>query len=141
MTARGAAREWRYLRVAMVALAVVVLVDVGAWKVRDLGTDAPTRLELSLNCLHGEKGARTVVPAGDPLADSAGDGSLKTTIEGNGVTVALASSEEQAIKIERYYHALADGLEGRLERRGRTVYLWRFRSSPTQRQAMYDCQY
>ena len=73
------------------------------------------------------------------LADSAGDGSLKTTIEGNDVTVALASSEEQAADIERYYHAVADDLEGRLERRGKTLYLWRFKSSPTQRQVMYDC--
>jgi hypothetical protein len=82
-----------------------------------------------------------VVPAGDPLADSAGKGSLKTTIEGNEVTVALASSQKQAVTIERYYHQVGGALRGRLERRDRTVYLWRFRSSPTQRQAMYDCQY
>jgi hypothetical protein len=81
------------------------------------------------------------VPSGNPLADSAGEGSLNTTIEGNDVTVALAATEEQAIKIERYYRALAGDLEGRLERRNKTVFLWRFRSSPTQRQAMYDCAY
>ena len=66
---------------------------------------------------------------------------LKTTIEGNDVTVSLASSEKQAAEIERFYRAVGGDLEGRLELRQRTVYLWRFRSSPTQRQAMYDCQY
>ena len=45
----------------------------------------------------------TIVPAGDPLADSAGDGSFRTTIEGNEVTVALGTTEEQAVKIERAY--------------------------------------
>lgn len=141
MTAGVVTHEWRYLRLAMVALAVVLLLDVAAWGVRELTIDRPTRLELSLRCLKIEKGVATVVPAGDPLADSAGDGSLKTTIEGNDVTVALASTDEQAIKIERDYRAVASGLQGRLERRGRTVYLWRNVSSPTQRQAMYDCQY
>ena len=82
-----------------------------------------------------------VAPAGDPLADSAGDGSLRTTVEGNDITVALASSVEQAAKIERYYRAVAADLEGRLERRDKAVYLWKFKASPTQRQTIYDCEY
>ena len=102
---------------------------------------APTRLELTLRCLNDEKGVATIVPAGDPLADSAGDGSFRTTIEGNEVTVALGATEEQAAKIERAYRAVGGDLTGRLERRSDTVYLWKFESSPTQRQAMYDCQY
>jgi hypothetical protein len=134
--------EWPFLRIALGLVVLIAVADVAGWKVHDLRQPpAPTRLELVVRCLNGEKGLRTAVPAGDPLADSAGDGSLKTTVEGNDVTVALASSEELAAKIERYYRAVADDLTGRLERRGRTVYLWRFKSSPTQRQAMYDCQY
>jgi hypothetical protein len=133
--------EWLYLRIALGVVALIVVADVVGWKVHDIVHPPPTRLERTVVCLKDKRGVVAVVPAGDPLADSAGKGSLKTTIEGNDVTVALASSEEQAAKIERYYRAVADGLEGRLERRDRTVYLWRFRSSPTQRQAMYDCQH
>ncbi len=81
------------------------------------------------------------VPAGDPIADSAGAGSLRATIETNGVTLALAKTEAEAEKIERYYQAVGTNLEGRLERRGRSVFLWDRVSSPTQRQGMYDCQY
>ena len=136
-----AAREWRML---LGGFAVVALVGIGGvitWGVHDLVTDEPTRLELAVRCLTGELGLPVVVPAGDPLADSAGDGSLKTTIEGNEVTVALASSDEQAIKIAGYYRSLGNPAAGRLERRGRTVFLWKFESSPTQRQHAYDCQY
>ena len=134
-------REWLYLRIALGVVALIVVADVAGWKVHDLKNPRPTRLELSLRCLNGEKGVATVVPTGDLLADSAGEGALKSTIEGNDVTVSLASSEKQAAEIERFYRAVGGDLEGRLELRDRTVYLWRFRSSPTQRQAMYDCQY
>lgn len=134
--------EWLYLRIALGAVALIAVAVVAGWKAHELRQPpALTRLEKTVGCLSGEKGLTAVAPAGDPLADSAGDGSLKTTVEGNDVTVALASSEEQAARIERYYRAVAGDLGGRLERRGTAVYLWRFRSSPTQRQAMYDCEY
>ena len=134
-------REWLYLRIALGVVALIVVADVAGWKVHDLKNPRPTRLELSLRCLRDEKGAVAVTPAGDPVSSLAGGGSLRTTIEGNGVIVALASSQEQAIKIERYYHLVGGALRGRLERRDRAVYLWEGVASPTQRQAMYDCQY
>ena len=83
----------------------------------------------------------TTQPKDDPLAASAGDGFFATTIEGNTVTVSLAASDEQAVSIEGTYRAVGGDLTGRLERRGNTVYLWRYTASPTQRQAMYDCEY
>lgn len=132
-------------RLVQAGLAVVALVMVAVgvgWKVHDVRKGpAPTRLELTLRCLNGEKGLATIVPAGDPLADSAGDGSLRTTVEGNEVAVVLGASEEQAARIERSYRAVGGDLSGRLERRSDTVYLWKFESSPTQRQTMYDCRY
>lgn len=135
--------EWRFLRIALGAVALIMVSVLAGWKVHDLREPTPlTRLQLSVRCLHEEKGiASVVVPAGDPLADSAGDGSFKTKVEGNPVTVALASSEAEAVKLERYYRNLSGGLARRLERRYKTVYLWMFTSSPSQRQTMYDCQY
>lgn len=141
MTGDPANIEWRMLRIALGVVAVILVADVVGWKIHDLLYPEPTRLEQTIRCLNNEKGVATVVPAGDPLADSAGSGSLSTTIEGNGVTVALAESTEEAGRIESGYRAVADNLVGRLERRDRSVYLWRSTSSPTQRQSMYDCQY
>lgn len=134
--------EWLSVRAALCVTALILIADVVGWKVYEAAQSAPpTRLELSLRCLNDEKGVATVVPAGDPVSGTAGAGSLRTTIEGNGVVVALASTEEQAITIERYYHRVGGELRGRLERRDHTVYLWDGVASPTQRQAMYDCQY
>jgi len=116
----------------------VIAVLVG-WKVNDIVHPRQTRLELTVDCLT-RSGIVPIIPTGDPLAESAAGGSFKATIEGNDVTVALASSQKQAAKIEGYYHDVGGDLEGRLERRDRTVYLWALQSSPTQRQAMYDCQ-
>jgi hypothetical protein len=142
MSAEADPLEWLLVRAGLVVVAVIMVAVGAGWKVRDARKGpAPTRLELALRCLGSEKGVATTVPAGDPLADSAGDGSFKTTIEGNEVTVALGTTEEQAARIERSYRAVAGDLTGRLERRADTVYLWKFESSPTQRQTMYDCRY
>ena len=128
----------------MISGVVVTLLFLGVvvtWAVRDVTHDEPTRLELVVRCLTKEQGLAVTIATGDPLADSAGDGALRTTIEGNDVTIVLASTPEQAIELEREYRVLGTDLEGRLERRDRTVYLWKNVSSPTQRQHAYDCQY
>ena len=133
--------EWLYMRIALGVVALIVVADVVGWKVHDIVHPQPTRLERIVFCLKDNQGVVAVVPAGDPISNTTGAGSLRATIEGNGVIVALASSEEQAIGIERDYHSVGGELRGRLERRDRTVYLWEGVASPTQRQAMYDCQY
>ena len=142
MTAEPDRLEWVLVRIGL-GLAALIVVAVGAgWKVHDLRQPpAPTKLESSIRCLNVEKEVVTIVPTGDLLADSATEGSFKTTIEGNEVTVALAASEEEAARIERYYNDVAGDLEGRLERRQKTVYLWKYKSSSSQRQVMYDCGY
>jgi hypothetical protein len=137
----GDPREWRFLRLSLVVVALVVVADAAAWQLHDRShPSSPGRLESSVNCLR-QNGLPPVVPAADPLARSAGDGSFQTVAEGNGVSVALASSESEAKKIARYYRSLGGDVRGRLERRARTVYLWQFPSTPTQRQRLYDCQY
>lgn len=140
MTAGGDPREWRFLRLALVVVALVFAADAAAWGLHDRSHPPPTRLGSSVSCLV-QHGVTPVVPAGDPLADSTADGSFRAVIEGNGVTVALASSDEETARIARYYRDVGGDLAGRLDRRLRTVYLWQFKASPTQRQTMYDCEY
>ena len=94
-------REWPFLRVALLAVAVLAAADVVAWKVHDWRHPPPTRLASAVRCFEGEKGLLVTVPAGDPLSATAADGSLRTTVEGNGVIVALAGSDEQARKLEQ----------------------------------------
>ncbi len=123
-------------------MALIVVADVvGMEGARHRATLGRPGSSVTVLCLSDDKGVVATVPAGDPISDSAGAGSLRATIEGNGVTVALAKTEAEAEKIERYYQAVGTSLEGRLERRGRSVFVWDRVSSPTQRQAMYDCQY
>ena len=134
--------EWLALRIALGVVAVIVIAVVTGWKVNDIASPPrPSRLELTLRCLTTEKGVVAVSPAGDPLSATAGAGSLRATIEGNGVIAALASNQEQAIKIERQYHQVGGALLGRLERRDRVIYLFDRVASPTQQQTLYDCQY
>lgn len=135
------ARDWPYLRVALAVVAVLAVGEVVAWKVHDWRYPPPTRLESTLRCLESEKGLLVTAPAGDPISATATDGSVRTTVEGNGVIIALAGDEEQARKLERSYHAVGGALSGRLEQRGNNVFLWEGPSSPTQRQTTYDCQY
>jgi hypothetical protein len=91
--------------------------------------------------LKDNKGLVATVPAGDPISNAASAGSLRVTVEGSEVIVSLAKSEEEAVRIEGDYRAIGGNLGGRLERRGRSVFLWQGVASPAQRQAMYDCQY
>ena len=133
--------EWLYVRIALGVVALIVVAAVVAWKMHDIVHPRPTRLERTVGCLSGNKGLFAVVPAGDPISDTARAGSLRVTVEGSEVIVSLAKSQDEAARIERNYRAIGGNLVGRLERRGRSVFLWQGVASPAQRQTMYDCQY
>ena len=137
MTSAG---EWAYLRAALLAVGALLLVAIVGWRVHDAVHDEPTAYELLTTCLRKEKQV-AFAPTRDPVARSAELGSLRTTIETNGVTVAVASSPRAAERITADYRAVAGALGERLELRGRTVYLWDRPPSPTQRQTLYDCTY
>lgn len=134
-------REWLYLRIALGAVALIAVADVVAWKVHETIYPPPTRLEQTVRCLKDEMGVEAVVPAGDPLSATAGDGSFRATVQGNGLIVALASTVEEASAIESNYRRVGGELTGRLERRDRTVYLWESPSLESQRRAMSECRY
>jgi hypothetical protein len=129
-------------RAARLGLAVAVVIvgaqaAVGAaWS---LSHDDPTELELTRRCLEREKGLTIEDPTDDPVAQSARGGALRTVVEGNLVTLSVATSQAE---VERLRAAYAKGDPGvRLDVRGRYVALWLRDPSRSQRQGTYDCAY
>jgi hypothetical protein len=132
--------EWIFLRAGLLAVAALCVSAVAGWGVYSLMHEEPGAVAKITRCLVGEKGLTLETPR-DPIAQSAEFGALRTVVETNGVTIAVAGDDAGAERIVRAYRSVAGELEGRLERRARLVYLWDRRASPTQRQALYDCQY
>jgi hypothetical protein len=133
--------EWRYLRGALVGVAVFLCVEIVGWQVYEAVHEETAPFDETVRCLTREKLLVLDESAADPIAASAGGGWLATRVEGNGVHVAIARSGSEAERLVELYGTVAGDLEGRIERRGRVVYLWEGVSTPTQRQTMYDCHY
>ena len=131
--------DWSYLRAGFAGVAVLVAAALAGWGVETATYEDRGYSELR-RCLVDEKGA-AVDETTDPIAESAELGSLRTLIETNGVTVAVASSTARAQRIVANYRSVGGDLGERLELRGRTVFLWDRPPSPTQRQTLYDCTY
>ena len=131
--------EWALLRAGFAGVALLVVAALVGWAVQTARYEDTGFQELT-RCLTEEKGA-PVSETRDPIARSAELGALDTVIETNPVTVSVAGDAEAAERIAANYRAIADDLGARLEVRGRTVYLWERKPSPTQRQAMFNCTY
>ena len=132
--------EWRYLRWALVAVAAIVALQIGGSLVYGVVHEETPPLAETIRCLTREK-LLELTTATDPIAASAGRGWVATRVEGNGVHAAIARSTSEAERLVDLYRSVAGELVGRLERRGKVVYLWEGVSTPTQRQTMYDCHY
>ena len=133
MTERRAAQTG--LAVAMIVVAAQLVVG-GAWS---LTHDELTTLERTRRCFEREKGLVVEPTSGDPVAESARGGTLRTIVEGNLVTVSVATSLAEVERLRAAYAARALGL--RLDVFGRYVNVWLRDPSPTQRQGTYDCAY
>lgn len=132
--------EQRVLAVAALALAVLGVLWGGGWAVREATDEDPTRLALAIRCFEQEHGLEVVVPAGDPLADSAPGGALKTTIGGNVVVVSVWDSNDDAAEtIETYARLTPQNLEGRAVTRGRLANLWAEPATGKQSTVLYGC--
>ena len=139
-----ASDDWRYLRVAVVVVLAFVVAQLAGWLVYRSVHHGPTALALTDRCLRREKLLSVGPVLDDPVARSAHGGALATRVEGNGVPVAIATSDaEAAALVATYLEKTGRNVETRLERRGRVVYLWEqaLVPTPTQRQTMYDCWY
>ena len=134
------ASEQRVLAVSALALALLTILWGAGWAVREATDEDPTRLALMVNCLEREYGLEVVVPAGDPLADSAPGGALRTTIGGNVVVVSVWDSADDAAEtLETYARLTPESLEGRAVPRGRTANLWAEPATGEQSTVLYGC--
>lgn len=138
-----AASEWRYLRAACVVVVLLGLAQLGGWLVYRAVHHAPTPLELTEKCLRREK-LLTVEPTTAGIAATARGGALATRVDGNGVVILFAKSNEEAAELSADLRRTEGReIDLRLEPRGRVVYVWEEPKRPTvnQRQTMYDCWY
>ncbi len=102
--------------------------------------DEPSFLEKLQTCLT-ERATPFEEVSGDPVALSAKRGALRTTVDGNSVTVSLGDSEEDAARLYDAYVAVApaDVVATRLDRRRKVVFLWDSEPTTAQREFMYLC--
>jgi hypothetical protein len=129
----------RAARFGLVVATVVVGAQAVVGAAWSLTHDDPTELGLTRRCLEREKGLTIEDAADDPVAQSARGGTLRTVVEGNLVTLSVATSEAEAARLRAAYAVGDPG--ARLDVRGRYVALWLRNPSRSQRQATYDCAY
>ena len=127
------------MNVAVALVGAIVLAQVLGGVVREATTDEPSHLEKVETCLTERSTAFEPVVR-DPIALSAARGALRTSVEGNAVTVALGSSESDAERVYDDYMSVATAdVVSRLERRRKVVFLWDVPPSAAQRDFMTLC--
>jgi len=134
-----AAAEWPYVRGGLVVVTALFAAALVGWAIQSVTYEDSGFAQL-VKCLENEQGLLLQSPD-DPIAHSARLGAVRTVAETNGVTVSVAANRREAERIVAAYHSVAGPLVGRLEQRGRLVYLWDRPASPTQRQKMFNCTY
>jgi hypothetical protein len=132
--------ERRWVIIGVVLAASVLAAQVGAGIVREAASDEPSTLEKVRICLI-ERDTPFEEAAGDSIALSAARGALRTTVEGNSVTVALGSSEAEAERLYESYVSVTtdDVVRTRLDRRRKVVFLWEREPTTSQREFMFLC--
>ena len=137
----SSASERRVVTAAAALLAAIGVVWVGGWAVREALDEDPSQLARTMECLRREHGLEVVTPAGDPLADSAPGGALRTTIAGNDVVVSAWDNVEDAAETVATYDRLtSQDLEGRAGTRGQLVNLWASPADGEQTTILYGCE-
>ena len=127
----------------MVGVGLVVsllFAQVVAGFVRGVASDEPSFLEKVETCLT-ERATPFEQVADDPIAASAKRGALRTTVDGNAVTVVLGRSEDDAERVYDAYAgvATAEVAAALLDRRRKVVYLWDSAPTTEQRAFVYLC--
>jgi hypothetical protein len=132
---RRAERRWVTGGVAVIAIVVVAQLAGGV--IREAVENEPSYLEKVQTCLT-ERGMPYEPAISDPIAMSARRGALRTSVGGNGVTVSLGRSEDEAERL--YDDYVAVGSPGsRLEQQRKVVFLWDEAPTAEQHQFMVLC--
>ena len=100
--------ERRAARLGVIGALVVVVAQLGVGTAWSLGHDDLTELELTRRCLEREKGLTVEPTRGDPVAESARGGTLRTVVEGGLVTVSVATSQAEVERLRAGYVAAGD---------------------------------
>ena len=132
--------ERRYVLGALVVVGVLLLAEVAFGTVREAVSDEPSTLEKVQKCL--TERATPFEPVRDDLiASSAERGALRSEVEGNRVTVALGSSEDDADRVYGAYTAVApdEVVQTNLELNRKVVFFWEVPPTTSQRDFMHLC--
>lgn len=133
--------EQRVVGLVALALGVLLVLWTAGWAVRESTDEDPSRLAVAVECLQRQHGLEVVVPAGDPLADSAPGGAFRTTIAGNTVVVSIwDDADDAAATVATYEQLTPEDLEGRAVTRGRLANLWTAPATGEQSTILYDCE-
>ncbi|MBM3676616.1 MAG: hypothetical protein FJW96_01840 [Actinobacteria bacterium] len=139
--ARPAAVEWPFVRAGLAVVAALAVAQLVGWGIWSLVHEEPTRYQRTVRCLTREKGLPVETDLREALLWATSGGAFHTVIEGNGVTVWLHRDEAEGRTTVERYQRIAGPLTGRLLQRWRAVYLFDGPYSPTQLQALIDCEY
>ncbi len=112
------------MRAACAFVAVLVVAELVGWHVYRSVHHGPTALELTEKCLRREKLLPIESLTGDPIARTARGGTLATRVEGNGVQVVIATSDDEAARLEAAYLRTGRKIRLRLDVRGHVLYVW-----------------
>ena len=125
--------ERRWLRIGLAFVGVLLLAQLVGGVVRTAVSPGPSALERVQTCLT-ERSTPFETVSDDPVAQSAGHGALRTTVEGNRLTIALGSSERDARRVYADYTGVMSpqAASALLDLHRRVVFLWE--SAPTQSQ-------
>jgi hypothetical protein len=129
--------EQRWVLVGIGLVVSLLCAQVVAGFVR---ADEPSFLEKVETCLT-ERATPFGEATGDPIALSAKRGALRTTVDGNSVTVSLGGSESDAERLYEAYTAVAsdDVVANLLDRRRKVVFLWSSEPTTAMREFMILC--
>lgn len=129
--------EQRWLAAGLIAVGLVIAAQLVGGSIQQAASNEPSYLERVETCLT-ERSTPFEAVTSDVIALSAGRGALRTNVGGNGVTVALGGSEDDAQRIVGDYESV--GSPGaRLEQNRKVVFLWDQEPTADQHDFMVLC--
>jgi hypothetical protein len=136
-TPETARTEWRWVIVGLVGAGLLIVGQFAGGAIHEAVSPRPSYLEKVQTCLTERSTAYEAVTS-DPIASSAHRGALRTSVGGNGVTVALGGSEADAKRIYGDYASVA-APGPRLEQQRKVVFLWDQAPTADQHEFMVLC--